>query len=111
MNRARAKGSAFAKAVAVYLSENGFPYCERRVDGGSRDRGDISGLPGVCIEAKATRDIDLAGAVDEAAREAANDGASVAVAVIKRKNRPVGRAYAVVELETMVRLLREREGL
>jgi hypothetical protein len=106
VSRSRAIGSRFAREVAEYLAGHGFPYCERRVDGGSRDRGDIAGVPGVVIECKATKVIDLAGALSEAKKEAANDkGCRWYVAVFKRRNHGVAEAYAVVPLWALAEML------
>ena len=62
--------------MCEYLSAHGHPYAERRAMSGSRDRGDIAGVPGWVLECKAHASIDLASAVDEATTEQANDGAS-----------------------------------
>lgn len=107
MSRERAKGTAWESAVVAYLQEHGFPYAERRAMGGANDRGDIAGVPGVVLECKSTKTLELAEACDEAERERLQDGASYGVAVIKRRNRGVGQAYAVLPLSQLVDLLGE----
>jgi hypothetical protein len=109
MSEARRKGSAFESAVVRYLAEHGFPDCERRVMGGSRDRGDIAGVSGWVLEAKATRTLDLAGAMTEAKREAVNAGTARYAAVLKRRSHPVSDAYVVLPLHLFADLLRERQ--
>lgn len=99
MSAARRKGSAFARDVCGYLRDRlGLPV-ERRVDGGTRDRGDVAGIPGWVLEAKACRAIDLAGWMDEAIKEAANDGAPFYAVVAKRRMKGVHQAYVVMPLE------------
>ena len=100
------KGSAFERDVVHYLREHGFSDCERSYGAGRPDdTGDISGIPGVCIECKATRQIDLAGFVDEAERERLNAHQPYGVAIVKRRNKPTGAAYVVQTLESFSRLV------
>jgi len=46
------KGPLAEAQVVACLQEHGWPYAERRVQGGRNDRGDVAGIPGVCIEVK-----------------------------------------------------------
>lgn len=105
MSKSRAKGTAFETAVCGFLREHGFPYAERRALRGKRDGGDLTGMPGVTIECKAEKELNLAGAVDEAEKEAANMSSEWFVAVLKRRMRGVDRAYAVTTLEQYAALL------
>lgn len=100
------KGSAWEQTICDYLVANGFPYAERRVMGGTNDRGDIAGVPSVMIEAKNTQRLDLSGWMDEVRDEKANAKAQVGVAVVKRRNHGVARAYVVMELCDFVDLIR-----
>lgn len=108
-NPSKHKGSRFEKDVVDFLAVNGFPYAERRALEGINDRGDIAGVPGVVLECKATREIDLATAVNEAEREAANAGVDIFAAVIKRRQKPTSEAYAVMPLRKFVELIRDAE--
>jgi hypothetical protein len=105
-NPSKRKGSDWEVTVANYLRDNGFPYAERRVTQGSKDRGDIGGIPGVVIECKAEKLITLAEYMDEVAVEKANAHAPVGFAVVKRRNYGVERAYSVMELQHQIELLR-----
>ena len=105
MNPSKAKGTAWESSVVSYLNDNGFPYAERRALQGNLDKGDISGVPGVVIECKAEKAITLSSYMDEVAVETKNAGATLGVAVVKRRNHSVGRSYVVMELETFVRLI------
>ena len=104
------KGSAFELEVARYLAAHGFPAAERAYGAGRPDdRGDIAGVPGVAIECKAVRAMDLAGWLTEAKREAENAGGKLAVVVAKRRMASVSRAYVVMELEQWCELAKGSE--
>lgn len=98
------RGTAWETAVVRYLNDHGFPYAERRATQGAKDCGDITGLPGVMIECKAERSIELAGYMDEVKTQTENAGADYGIAIVKRRNRPVKDAYVVMTLETWAEL-------
>lgn len=106
-NPSKARGTAFESLVVGYLRANGFPAAERRALAGNTDKGDVAGIPGVVLECKAERSIDLAGSVDEARLEAANDCAPVFAAVVKRRCRSVAEAYVVMTLEQFADMIRD----
>lgn len=83
-----------------------FPHVERRALSGAVDRGDLLGLPAT-IECKATRQIDLAGALGEARAAAARNGDEIYAAVVKRRQHGVAEAYAVMPLSVFAALLKE----
>ena len=86
-NPNKAKGSGAERAVVETLRATGWPYAERRLAGSSKDRGDIAGVPGVVIEVKNCARQDLAGWIDEARLEQANDHADLSVVWHKRRGR------------------------
>tara|TARA_R110000803_G_scaffold56935_4_gene114565 strand:- start:616 stop:1062 length:447 start_codon:yes stop_codon:yes gene_type:complete len=49
---AKAKGRATENQAVDWLRENGYPYAERRRLVGSEDQGDVTGMPGICVEVK-----------------------------------------------------------
>ncbi|MAE64127.1 MAG: hypothetical protein CMJ18_07610 [Phycisphaeraceae bacterium] len=109
-NRASAKkaGTSWESAIVTALITAGWPHAERRRLAGSKDRGDVAGVPGVVIEAKNTKAINLAAALDEATAEAINDNAPIAVAWIKRRGKTRAEdGYAVVSGATFMQLLKE----
>jgi hypothetical protein len=63
------KGPLAEALVVQCLREHGWPFAERRVQGGQHDRGDVAGIPGVVIEVKNQAKMTLAEWVDEARRE------------------------------------------
>lgn len=106
MSRSKAKGTAWETAIVNHLRTHGAPHAERRALGGSQDRGDIAGIPGVVIEAKSAARIDLATWIDEVTKEQANDGAQVGVVLAKRRGKTSpDAAYAVMTGATLLHLL------
>jgi hypothetical protein len=82
------------------------PFVERRTLTGNKDRGDIAGIPGVVIEAKATKTALLAQYVDEAVVEAEHDNARIGVVWMKRVGyTSPGDGYVVMDGITFTRLL------
>lgn len=101
------KGPLFEAQVVEWLKANGFPYAERRVMGGANDKGDISGVPGVCLELKNQGAAALAAWVDEARVEAGNAGVDVFAVVHKRRGKgDPGEAYVTLPLVVFARLIR-----
>lgn len=107
MTAGKRAGARFEQQVADYLATNGFPYAERRHTNGPKDRGDIAGVPGWTLEAKAERTMDVAGALNESAKEAANAGTRWHAAILKRRRRSIADAYVVLPLYLFAELVRE----
>lgn len=109
-SRASAKqaGTRWESAIVDYLASRGWRHAERRAKTGALDKGDITGVPGVVIEAKDVAKITLAEFLREAQVEAENAGALVGAAWIKRRGKASpGDAYVVMDGETFTHLLRE----
>lgn len=105
MNKSKQKGSRFETAIADYLRQ-AFPHVERRSQEGIHDRGDIAGIPGVVIESKNCQAMQLAEWIDEAEREAKNDGGSLGVVWHKRRGKgSPGDCYVTMTGRTFVDLL------
>lgn len=102
------KGTTFEVAIRDHLDQRGIA-AFRVAPAGARDEGDIR-VPGwdAILECKATRAIDLAGALDEARVEAMNAKERYGIAVIKRRNHHVSHAYVVMALEDFIDLMEER---
>lgn len=102
------KGTAWETAVVEYLKAVGWPDAERRRLSGALDRGDVAGVPGVMIEAKAERAITLAAYLTEVEAQTRNAGALVGVAWIKRRGKTSpADAYVVMTGATFTALLVE----
>lgn len=105
MSAQRKKGTAFETDVVRYLRENKIG-ADRIPRTGSKDQGDVvvDGNPHDWIlEAKNTRTMNVASAVDEAQREADNYNEAhfshvFGAAVIKRRMKGVEEAYVVMPL-------------
>lgn len=107
VNKPKRTGTAFESLVRDYLRPD-WPQVERRALAGGMDKGDLINVPFV-VECKAVRAISLAEFVDETEQERENANEEFGICVIKRRNRNVKDAYAVVPLWMMVELLRIRD--
>ncbi len=97
----RTKGSSFERLVADYLAINGFPFADRRVKSGAKDKGDIGGVhvngERLVLECKNTSKISLGTWAAEAEAERVNDTALAGVIVHKRH----GKGQAADQWVTM----------
>lgn len=105
----KAKGSQWERDVVAFLVESGFPDAERRYGAGmQQDKGDIRGVPGITLECKNQKSINLAQFVEEAEIEAQHNKTKYGAAVIKRRNKSTGEGYVVMSLQQFVQLLLDR---
>lgn len=106
MSASKAKGTAWESAIVAYLIGEGWVHAERRTLSGTRDRGDIAGLPGVVIEAKNEARVALAEYITEAEAERQHANASVGVAWVHRRGRTSpADGYVLMTGATFVGLL------
>ncbi len=97
-------GAPYERLIADALQPY-FPHADRLVKTGSKDRGDIGGLP-IAIECKRVKKLNLSGALKEAAVEAENAGKPMGAVIHKRWG--VGdplKQYATVEVWALIELL------
>jgi Holliday junction resolvase len=106
MSKSKQKGTLFEREVAEFLQSTGHPLVERRTLSGKNDRGDLAGIPNWTLELKATKELDLAGAVDEARVEAVNANTLWYAAIVKRRRRSIGEAYVVLPLALFTKLIK-----
>jgi hypothetical protein len=107
MSRQRAKGTRWESRIVAFLAAHGFPHVERRALNGATDKGDITGIPGVVIEAKDQNRHSWAEWLDEATQEAENANADVGVVWAHRRGyTDPGKGYVVLDGRTFVWLLR-----
>lgn len=112
MSAAKKKGTAAETAVVQYLRAVGFTQTERRTLGGTLDRGDIAGLPGVVIEVKNCARQELGAWIAEAEIERDNDRASLGVVWHKRRGKGnPGDWFVTMSGAQFAALLREQQGL
>jgi hypothetical protein len=91
-----------------YLRTAGFPQAAKTLAGANDDRGDIQGVPGIVLECKNRRALDLAGWLAEARLEAENAGLPRFAVIAKRRGvADVAESYAIVPLWLLAELLRE----
>lgn len=104
----RRKGAGHERNLVAWLRARGRPHVERRLAGGPDDRGDVTGWPGVVVEAKNCQRIDLAGWIDQLEAEVdAADADTGAVIVKRRGTTDVGQHYAVMTVDRWERLMTE----
>lgn len=96
VNRSKAKGTSAESAIAAALIAAGWPHAERRALQGNQDKGDIAGVPGVMIEAKATATYDIQGWLREVTTEKANAGADIGACWFKLRGKTDPLQWAVV---------------
>ena len=102
------KGSSAELAVAKWLNKLGWTQAERSRAGWTDDRGDIDGMPGVCIEVKNEKRIDLPGYLRELAVEMENAKAWTGSVIVKRRgSTDVNDWYAVLPALVWAQLLLE----
>ena len=119
MSKERRKGATFEQQTSDYLAyvlED--KRIERRVMGGTNDRGDVSGVyirgKRTVIECKNCQRMELAKWLDEAEEERANDDAEFAIVVHKRRGcgeKSFGGNYATMNLETLAAIMAGGRGL
>jgi hypothetical protein len=111
MNKPKRIGRDAENAVVAYLRAHGWPEVERRAQRGSRDAGDLTGCPGLCIEvkggeaAKNASDLLVADWLEETEKERVNAGADVGVLVLQRRGvgpANAGRWWAVMRCNAWV---------
>jgi len=84
VNRPKIKGTKAESAVEKYLKDHGWPYAERRSLKGALDKGDMTGVPGLCVEVKyAGKGLKLGQWLTETGIERINAGADHGILVIK----------------------------
>lgn len=107
-NRSKRLGTDGENGVVDYLVAEGFPHVERRALRGSKDCGDIAGLPGVVIEVKNTTTLSLAEFIKETELERQNAGADIAVCWHKRKGKgSAGDWYVTMTGKQFAYILKE----
>ena len=100
------KGSSAELAVAKWLNRLGWTQAERSRAGWTDDRGDIDGMPGVCIEVKNEKRIDLPGYLRELEVEMKNAKAWAGAVIVKRRgSTDPADWYAVMPAQKWAELL------
>lgn len=99
MNRQKEKGSAFERDVQDMARAHGFTECRRAFASGAQGGADLTGIPGLAIEAKRQERVSLPAWWAQAVAAAA-PGETPCVAL--RWSR--GPALAVIELDELLAL-------
>lgn len=99
MTRSKQKGTAAETAVVSFLRTVGFPYAERLALQGSKDRGDVTGIPGIVCEVKNEQTYTLSSWLAEATTERVNANADFSFVAAKPRlvgNTRVGDWMAIM---------------
>jgi hypothetical protein len=114
MNRSKIIGTRWESAIVDWLRANGRPHVERRSLNGTSDRGDITGLPAVVIEAKAAKTMTIGSWLKELDAEIANDRArskddatTGALWIKQRGKTSAGDGFVVMRPDVWLDLLKE----
>lgn len=92
------KGTRAETAVVRLARESGFPYAERRALTGGKDRGDITGIPGVVIQVKDVEKPSVGKWQEDTLEQKANDDADTCILVVKKKFKNVRQWDAYIPL-------------
>jgi hypothetical protein len=112
MSRSKAKGASWESRIVAALRDAGFVHAERRTLNGSRDLGDITGIPGLVIEAKNCAKTELATWIDETERERDNAGAEFGVVWHHRRGRAAAEdGFVTMSGSTFLALLHAAYGV
>jgi hypothetical protein len=87
VSASKAKGTKWETEIVRALRDAGFVQAERRAGNGIHDRGDITGIPGLVVEAKNHARTELAEWVKEAITERDNARAMYGVVWHKRRGK------------------------
>jgi hypothetical protein len=103
----RRTGSEWEARIASHLTDRGTFGGEvfRAPRWGANDKGDLVNTGDFVFEAKAVKAIDLSGFLNETETERINAARRWGVCVIKRRNHPIGKAYAVMQLDQFLDLI------
>jgi hypothetical protein len=106
-SKSKIKGSK-AELDFVKWARQWFPYADRRLAGATLDKGDVSGINGVCIEIKNHAKLDLAGWLAELEVETKNSKSWTGVVIHKRKGKGnPADWYATMPASVWMELLRK----
>lgn len=106
----RRKGAAHERNLVTWLRARGRPHIERRLAGTPEDRGDLTGWPGVVVEAKSCARLELAAWIDQLEDAIDQAGADTGAVIVKRKGvTDPGRFYAVMTVDRWEQLMTEAQ--
>lgn len=108
MSESKRKGTMAETAVVSFLRTAGFPYAERLALQGNKDRGDVTGIPGVVLEVKAEQSYQFSGWLHEARVERENAGADFGIVIAKPRQvgtTRTGEWMAILRLEEYAKLI------
>lgn len=107
-NPSKSKGTDFENRTVDGFHAAGFPHVERRALRGTKDGGDIAGIPGVVVQCKNDKRHDPSGWLRELYIQMENANADIGVVIFKKKGTTdPGRQYALTDAAMFMQLLKE----
>ena len=110
VNKPKQKGTAAETAVVSFLQSAGFPHAERLALQGGKDRGDITGIPGIVVEVKNEAQYTLSSWLTECRIEVDNARADFGFVAAKPRgvgNTRIDQWYAIMNQGPWWDLVRE----
>jgi hypothetical protein len=95
----KAKGTRYERECADFLALT-IPGADRVALHGGLDHGDVH-AGAWALQCRNLKQLDLAGAVEDAKKQAVNAKKPFYAAILKRRGKGVTRSYAVMELEQL----------
>jgi hypothetical protein len=112
VSASKRKGTAWESEVVRALHAAGFAGAERRALRGTADRGDLTGVPGLVVEAKNCARTELAAWTDEAAVERDRDGARYGIVWHHRRGKAAAEdGFVTMSGRDFLRLLADAYGI
>lgn len=101
------KGPKFEADIVGWFKDNGWPFAHRLGQQGRYDKGDVGGIPGVCLQLKNQVRMELGSWVKDAEEQCGNAAAEVFAVVHKRKGKgDPAEQYVTMPLRVFAWLLR-----
>lgn len=112
MSANKAKGTRWETEVVRALRDAGFAGADRRALRGTADCGDITGVPGLVIEARNRKRVEPAAWIDEVAVKRDRDGARYGVAWFHRRGKSRAEdGFVLMSGEDFLKLLTDAQGI
>lgn len=105
MSKQRQKGTRGENEIVDFLRRAGFPNVERKALHGTRDEGDLTGIPSWAISVKNCREHRLGEWLDELRVQMIHAKALFGVVIFKRRGKSAAGAFALVPMEVLIKLL------
>lgn len=112
MSANKARGTRWENECVRALQAAGFTGAERRALRGTADTGDITGVPGLIVEARNRKRVEPAAWMDEVAVKRDRDNARYGIAWFHRRGKASAEAgFVLMSGEDFLKLLADAQGI